>query len=103
MIEKKLSSGKKVFIKDLGEDKIAELKDVLSFVQLPDGSSTIKNVNKHRLEWIRAGLKGLENWKAKNGEIVDDNVLKTLNEVEKDELFVQIQEAQVINPNNPSH
>ena len=103
MTEKKLATGKKVLIKDLGEDKIADLKDIMEFVSFPNGSTTIKNVNKHRLAWIRKGLNGLGDWKAKNGEIVDDQLLKTLTEREKDELFVLIQEAQVLNPSKPSH
>jgi len=103
MTEKKLSTGTKVLIKDLGEDKIADLKDIMEFVSLPNGSSTIKNVNKHRLAWIREGLNGLEGWKAKNGEIIEDQLLKTLTEKEKDELFTLIQEAQVLNPDKPSH
>ena len=103
MTEKKLKTGKKVLIKDLGEDKMADLKDIMEFVSYPNGSSTVKNVNKHRLAWIREGLNGLEDWKAKNGEIVDDQLLKTLTEKEKDELFTLIQEAQVLNPSKPSH
>ena len=102
MTEKKLSTGKKVLIKDLGEDKIADLKDIMEFVSLPNGSSTIKNVNKHRLAWLREGTAGLEDWKAKNGEIIEDKLLKTLTEKEKDELFTLIQEAQVLNPGKPS-
>ena len=103
MTEKKLKTGKKVLIKDLGEDKIAELKDIMEFVSYPNGSSTIKNVNKHRLAWIREGLSGLEDWKAKNGELIEDQLLKTLTEVEKDELFKLIQNNQVLNPSKPSH
>ena len=103
MTEKKLTTGKKVLIKDLGEDTIADLKDIMEFVSYPNGSSTIKNVNKHRLAWIREGLNGLEDWKAKNGEIIEDQLLKTLTEEEKDELFKFIQKAQVLNPSKPSH
>ena len=103
MTEKKLTTGKKVLIKDLGEDKIADLKDIMEFVSFPNGSSTIKNVNKHRLAWIREGLNGLGDWKAKNREIIEDHLLKTLTEKEKDELFTLIQEAQVLNPGKPSH
>ena len=102
MTEKKLSTGTKVLIKDLGEDKIADLKDIMEFVSYPNGSSTIKNVNKHRLAWIREGLNGLGDWKAKNGEIIEDQLLKTLTETEKDELFTLIQETQVLNPSKPS-
>ena len=103
MTEKKLTTGKKVLIKDLGEDKIADLKDIMEFVSFPNGSSTIKNVNKHRLAWLREGTAGLGDWKAKNGEIIEDQLLKTLTEKEKDELFTLIQEAQVLNPSKPSH
>ena len=102
MTEKKLSTGRKVLIKDLGEDTIVDLKDIMEFVSYPNGSSTIKNVNKHRLAWIREGTGGLEDWKAKNGEIIKDLLLKTLTEKEKDELFKFIQEAQVLNPKKPS-
>ena len=102
MTEKKLSSGKMVIIKDLSEDSIADLKDIMTFLTFPDGSSTVKNVNKHRLAWIRKGLIGLEEWKAKNGEIIEDEFLKTLTEREKDEVFTLIQKAQVLNPSKPS-
>jgi len=102
MTEKKLSTGRKVLIKDLGEDTIVDLKDIMEFVSYPNGSSTIKNVNKHRLAWLREGTGGLEDWKAKNGEIIEDQLLKTLTEKEKDELFTLIQETQVLNPKKPS-
>ena len=102
MTEKTLTTGKKVLIKDLGEDTIVDLKDIMEFISYPNGSSTIKNVNKHRLAWIREGTAGLEDWKAKNGEIIEDQLLKTLTEKEKDELFTLIQEAQVLNPSKPS-
>ena len=102
MTEKKLKTGRKVLIKDLGEDTIVDLKDIMEFVSYPNGSSTIKNVNKHRLAWLREGTGGLEDWKAKNGEIIKDLLLKTLTEKEKDELFTLIQEAQVLNPKKPS-
>ena len=102
MTEKKLKTGKKVLIKDLGEDTIVDLKDIMEFVSYPNGSSTIKNVNKHRLAWIREGTAGLEDWKAKNREIIEDQLLKTLTEKEKDELFTLIQETQVLNPSKPS-
>ena len=102
MTEKKLKTGKKVLIKDLGEDTIVDLKDIMEFVSYPNGSSTIKNVNKHRLAWLREGTGGLEDWKAKNGEIIEDQLLKTLTEKEKDELFTLIQETQVLNPKKPS-
>ena len=102
MTEKKLTTGKKVLIKDLGEDTIVDLKDIMEFISYPNGSSTIKNVNKHRLAWIREGTGGLEDWKAKNGEIIEDQLLKTLTEKEKDELFTLIQETQVLNPSKPS-
>ena len=103
MTEKKLSTGKKVLINDLGEDTIVDLKDIMEFVSYPNGSSTIKNVNKHRLAWLREGTGGLGDWKAKNGEIIEDILLKTLTEKEKDELFILVQEAQVLNPSKPSH
>ena len=102
MTEKKLKTGRKVLIKDLGEDTIVDLKDIMEFVSYPNGSSTVTNVFKNRLAWLREGTGGLEDWKAKNGEIIEDQLLKTLTEKEKDELFILIQEAQVLNPKKPS-
>ena len=103
MTEKKLSSGTKIVIKDLGEDKIADLKDIMVFCTHPDGRTSIQNVNKQRLAWMREGLSGLGEWKAKNGEMVADDILKSLTEEEKDEAYKLIQEAQVLNPNKPSN
>tara|TARA_Y100000310_G_scaffold292547_1_gene321371 strand:+ start:390 stop:707 length:318 start_codon:yes stop_codon:yes gene_type:complete len=102
MTEKKLSTGKKVLIKDLGEDKIVDLKDIMEFVSYSDGGTTVRHVYKQKLAWIREGVAGLGDWKAKNGEIIDDLLLKTLTEREKDELYAYIQEAQVLNPSKPS-
>ena len=102
MTEVKLSTGKKVLIRDLGEDTIVDLKDIMEFISFPNGSSTVKHISKHRLAWIREGTGGLGDWKAKNGEIIEDQLLKTLTEKEKDELFALIQEAQVLNPDKPS-
>jgi len=102
MTEKKLKTGKKVLIKDLSEDAIVDLRDIMEFVTYPNGSGTVSNVHKHRLAWIREGTAGLGDWKAKNGEIIEDKLLKTLTEKEKDELFTLIQEAQVLNPSKPS-
>ena len=98
MYEVKLKTGKKAKVKDISVDKMDDLKDIMKFVTYPDGSSTINNVSKHRTAWLRNGLSSIGDWTAKNGEIVPDNVLKLLTEAEKDELFVKIQEKQVINP-----
>ena len=103
MTEKKLTTGKKVLIKDLGEDKVVELRDIMEIVLYPNGSSTVKNVHKHRLAWIREGLNGLGDWKAKNGEIVPDDIVMQLTDEEQQELARIIKDSQVLNPSKPSH
>ena len=103
MTEIKLKSGKKAVIKDLSCDSIDEINEVMQFVTLPDGSSTVVGVNKHRTAWFRGTLARLGDWKAKNGEVVPDEYLKTLTKQENTELFLKVQGVQVLNPKKPSN
>ena len=58
MTEKKLESGRKVQIKELSEDQIADLKDIPEIYFIGDKERTIRNTNKANLEWIRCGFAG---------------------------------------------
>ena len=103
MFDKKLKSGRKVQIKDLTEDQIADLKDIPEIYFIGDKERTIRNANKANLAWLRCGIGGGEfnDWKP-NGMAPPDHVLKQLTEKERMELVGLIQECQIINPKKPS-
>ena len=104
MVEKTLTTGRKVKIKELSVDQIDDLKDIIEVIYMPGGKSTIKNLNKARSAWIRAGLGGgdFKGWKP-NGVGPPDNVLKQLKDTEREELFDFIQSAQPLGEEKPSN
>ena len=103
MTEKKLKSGRKVQIKDLTEDQIADLKDIPEIYFIGEAERTIRNTNKAHLAWLRCGIGGgeFDDWKP-NGTAPPDHVLKQLTAEERLELVGLIQECQIINPRKPS-
>ena len=103
MTERKLKSGRKVQIKDLTEDQIADLKDIPEIYFIGDQERTIRNTNKANLAWLRTGIGGgdFDNWKP-NGVAPPDHVLKQLTETERLEIIGLIQECQIVNPKKPS-
>ena len=103
MTEKKLKSGRKVQIKDLTEDQIADLKDIPEIYFIGDQERTIRNANRANLAWLRCGIGGgdFDDWKP-NGVAPPDNVLKQLSHEEKEELSGLIQICQIVNPKKPS-
>jgi hypothetical protein len=103
MFEKTLKSGRKVKIKELSEDQIADLKDIPEIYFISDTERTIRNTNKANLAWIRCGLGGgeFDDWKP-NGVAPPDHVLRQLTELERLELVPLIQECQKVNPKKPS-
>ena len=94
MIEKKLSSGRKILIRELSIDQMDDLKDMLEIVFSGD-QKVLKNLSKTRTAWVRAGLGGLpgSDWKA-NGVAPPDSVLKQFNDDELNEISEKIQKAQ---------
>ena len=104
MTEKKLSTGRKVLIKDLTEDQIADLEDIPEIYFINEQERTIRNANKANLAWLRCGLGGgdFNDWKP-NGGVTPDGIIKQMSKDERDELRVLIEEAQVINPSKPSN
>ena len=94
MIEKKLSSGKKILIRELSIDKMDELKDMLEIV-FSGEQKVLKNMSKTRTAWVRAGLGGIvDGWKTKNGAIPPDAVLKQFNDEDMNEISAAVQDAQ---------
>ena len=104
MTDKKLKSGRKVQIRELTEDQIADLKDIPEVYFIGELEKTIRNVNKANLAWVRCGLEGGDfiDWKP-NGVAPPDHVLKQLTEKERLELVTLIQECQIVNPKKPSN
>ena len=103
MTDKKLKSGRKVQIKELSEDQIADLKDIPEIYFIGEEERTIRNTNKANLAWLRCGIGGgeFDSWKP-NGVAPPDRVLKQLTTEERLELIGLIQECQIVNPKKPS-
>ena len=103
MFDKKLESGRKVKIRELSEDQIADLKDIPEIYFIGEVERTIRNANKAKLAWLRCGLGGGEfnDWKP-NGLAPPDHILKQLTDEERTELILLIQECQIVNPKKPS-
>ena len=81
------SSKRKVKIRELSFDQIADLNDIPQIVFENGAVNTIKGLNKAKLAWMRAGLGGgdFDNWNA-NGAAPPDDVLRQLTDEEQDEL-----------------
>ena len=97
MTEVILKSKRKVKVKELSLDQVADLNDIPE-IKFDNGVvSTIKNLNKAKLAWLRCGLGGgdFDNWEP-NGVAPPDNVLKQLTDAEQDELVEKIKEAQTL-------
>ena len=97
MTEVILKSKRKVKVKELSLDQVADLNDIPE-IKFDNGVvSTIKNLNKAKLAWLRCGLGGgdFNNWEP-NGVAPPDNVLKQLTDAEQDELVEKIKEAQTL-------
>tara|TARA_Y100000356_G_C11137446_1_gene223448 strand:- start:110 stop:409 length:300 start_codon:yes stop_codon:yes gene_type:complete len=92
----KLSTGRKVEIKEMSVDEVDECNDV-SYIVNDGPNQIIKNLSKARTAWIRKGLKGgdFKKFKLDDG-VVSDSVLKQMTEAEKSELAVIIQGAQLM-------
>ena len=96
---KELSTGRKVKIRELSEDQIADLRDIPEIYFIGEEEKTIRNTHKANLAWLRCGLAGgdFKNWKP-NGIAPPDSVIRQLTEDERIELIAVIQECQIVNP-----
>ena len=103
MTEKKLKSGRKVQIKELSEDQIADLKDIPEVYLNSKENVVYRNVNKAHLAWLRCGIGGgdFDDWKP-NGVAPPDHVLRQLTEDERLEIVLLVKECQTVNPKKPS-
>ena len=103
MFERVLKSGRKVKIRELSLDQIADLEDIPEVYFIGNQERTIKYRNTAILGWFRCGIGGgdFEGWKP-NGVAPPDEVIRQLSEEEKLELLPMIQECQIVNPKKPS-
>ena len=90
-MEKILSTGRKVVLKDIEYDEMDNIKDLLRFGKEVDGYGGVYNVHKYNTAWIRNGLAGGD-FKVEINGVVPDSPLKELSESEKAELSNLIQE-----------
>ena len=103
MTEKKLTNGITATIRQLSRTDIVDIKDLGGQRMYKDGSIGIVGFNKVQNAWIDRGLSGLGDWKAKNGEVVPDEIIMQLSDQEQFELVEIIKEAQIVNPKKPSN
>ena len=102
MTEVILKSKRKVKIKELSLDQVADLNDIPE-IKFDNGVvSTIKNLNKAKLAWLRCGVGGgdFTGWEP-NGVAPPDKVLKQLSGPEQDELVELIKSEQEFTEKKP--
>ena len=84
-MEKKLSTKRKVVLKEMSIDDMDHCNDLQHICQESDGGISIYGLYKSNTAWIRKGLSGGSFKVAING-VVPDSVIRELNETEKIEL-----------------
>ena len=89
-MEKKLSTKRKVVLKEMSIDDMDHCNDMLRLGVDKDGYYQ-QGINKMQTAWIRKGLSGGDFKIAING-VVPDSVIRELNETEKIELVGLIKE-----------
>ena len=105
MTSKTLKSGRKVMIKDMKLDDIDRCKDLLQVIFEDGQARTVSGLNRQRTQWIRKGLGGgdFKNWPSPGKGDAPDNVIKQLDDSEREELVALIQEAQSLGEEIPSN
>ena len=102
MIEKTLTTGKKLYIRKLSRPDIRYCRDLMKNRVYPDGSILVVGMYDSNDAWFQKGIGGLGDWKAKNGELAPDYILNSFTEKEETEVLALIKEAQLVNPSKPS-
>ena len=92
-----LSSGRKVELKEMSIDNVDFCSDIAEVFYNGNGEvSTVKGVSKSRTAWLRRGIAGgdFKSFSMNVKGLVEDSALKELNDTEKNELMVLIQNYQ---------
>ena len=92
-----LSTKRKVELKEMSIDEIDFCNDITILKQDDEGKSFISGISKARTAWLRRGILGgdFKSFKLEDG-LTSDKVLRQLNETEKNEIVLLIQEHQNI-------
>ena len=92
-----LSSGRKVELKEMSIDDVDFCSDIAEVFYNGNGEvSTVKGVSKSRTAWLRRGIAGgdFKSFSMNVKGLVEDSAHKELNDTEKNELMVLIQNYQ---------
>ena len=89
-----LKSGRKIQLKEMSIDDVDFCQDIAEIIYNEAGEvSTVKGVSKSRTAWLRRGIDGgdFKDFSLNVKGLVEDSVIRELNEVEKNELMGLIQ------------
>ena len=92
-----LSTGRKIKLKEMSIDDVDFCSDIADILYDEAGEiSTVRGVSKSRTAWIRRGLEGgdFKDFSLNAKGLVADSAIRELNELEKNELMVLIQDYQ---------
>ena len=94
--EVKLSTGRKIKVKELSIDDIDECKDTARIIFDGTELKSITNLNKSKTNWLRKGVHSgdFKSWKGGDGTQIPDSALRELSDTEKEECMIKIQESQ---------
>ena len=91
-----LPRGLEIEIRSMSIDDIDDCRDSIK-VTFSDGSpSGVGRVHSSRTKWLRKGLIRVDEWFSKNGEGPPDEILKRLDEGDREKAAALIQDAQVV-------
>tara|TARA_Y100000593_G_C4199380_1_gene281060 strand:- start:350 stop:661 length:312 start_codon:yes stop_codon:yes gene_type:complete len=90
------STKRKVELKEMTIDEVDYCSDIATIHQDSNGGTFIRNMSQARTAWLRRGIKGgdFKPFKTDLNGLVEDKVIKQLNDDEKNELMNLIQEHQ---------
>ena len=91
-----LSTKRKVELKEMSIDDVDFCQDLTILKNDEDGNPYVMGISRSRTAWLRRGILGgdFKGFKKDAKGLVEDKVLKQLNETEKNELVSEIQEYQ---------
>ena len=92
-----LKTGRKIQLREMSIDDVDFCSDIAEIIYNEAGEvSTVRGVSKSRTAWLRRGIDGgdFKDFSLNAKGLVADSIIKELNELEKNELMVLIQEYQ---------
>ena len=91
-----LSTKRKVKLNEMSIDEVDVCQDLTILKNDEDGNPYVMGISRSRTAWLRRGIAGgdFKGFKKDPKGLAEDNVLRQLTEVEKNELVALIQEYQ---------